>query len=247
MAIHRQYRDRRKSRVTSPGYYTINLTMYFINKIQKIVLGLYIGIIPNRLKCLLLYFLLSTVIGLVETMIQQYVLISYPAGIILFLLTAYSLVTLIRLRIKNFRLGPPKARPKETRSLLGNIVAKAGPVAAIVVPIVSYLGYVDHHNITQVLPVVLEATKNGDTATFHGTKPIITFAHQMFGLSPAGQVIETHNVIHFFPNEIGNPPIDFVEIPVESHVNRSLNYTKEIIAGLDKNAVDIYLKEHCCR
>ena len=222
--------------------------MYFINKIQKIILGLYVGVIPNRLKCLLLYFLLSTVIGLVETMIQQYLLTSYPAGIILFLLTAYSLVTLVKLRIKNFRLGPPKARPKETRSFLSNIIAKIEPaLAAVVVPMVSYLGYVGHHNITEVLPVVLEAAKNGDTATYNATKPIITFAHKMFGLSPAGQIIEGHTVIHFLPNEIGERPVDFVEIEVEPHVNRTLNYTKDIIDGLDKNAVDIYLKEHCCR
>lgn len=106
MVIHKQYRERRKSRVTSVGYYNTNLIMYFINKIQKMILGLYIGIIPNRLKCVLLYFLLSASIALIETMVQQHMWASYPAGIILFLLTAYSLFTLIRLRIKNFRSGP---------------------------------------------------------------------------------------------------------------------------------------------
>ena len=198
MVIHRRYRERRKSRVTSVGYYNTNLTMYFINGIQKIILGLYIGIIPNRLKCLLLYFLLSTAIALIETMVQQYVWASYPAGIILFLLTAYSLFTLIRLRIKNFRSGPQKPRPKNTRSFLGNIISKTGPVlAAIAVPMVSYFAYVDHHNVTQVLPVVLEAAKTGDWATFHAARPIIAFAHQVFGLSAPGEVVEAHNIIHF--------------------------------------------------
>ena len=51
-------------------------------------------------------------------------------------------------------------------------------------------------------------------------------------------------ILFTFPNEIGQPPVDFVEIRVESHVNRSLNYTKEIVYGLDKNAVNKYLKEY---
>ena len=245
MVIHRQYRERRKSRVTSVGYYNTILIMYFINGIQKMILGLYIGIIPNRLKCLLLYFLLSAAIALIETMLQQYVWASYPAGIILFLLTAYSLFTLIRLRIKNFRLGPPKSRPKNTRGFLSNLIAKTEPLlAVIVVPMTSYFVYVDHHNASQVLPVVLEAAKTGDSATFKATKPIITFGHQLFGLSAPGQVVEAHNVIHYFPNETGRPPVDYVEIPVSAHINRTLNYTRDIVAALDEHAVNEYLKEH---
>ena len=108
----------------------------------------------------------------------------------------------------------------------------------------SYFVYANNHNATQVLSVVLEAAKTGDWATFNATKLIITFAHQVFGLSAPGQVVEAHNITHFFPNETGKPPVDFAEIRVESHINRSLNYTKEIISGLDKHAVNKYLKEH---
>jgi hypothetical protein len=62
---------------------------------------------------------------------------------------------------------------------------------------VSYFAYVDRRNATQVLPVVLEAAKTGDWATFHAAGPIIAFAHQVFGLSAPGEVVEAHNIIHF--------------------------------------------------
>jgi len=57
---------------------------------------------------------------------------------------------------------------------------------------VSYFAYVDHHKVTQVLPVVLEAAK-----TFHAARPIIAFAHQVFGLPAPDEVVEAHNIIHF--------------------------------------------------
>jgi hypothetical protein len=106
---------------------------------------------------------------------------------------------------------------------------------------VSYFAYVDHHNVTQVLPVVLEAAKTGDWATFHAARSLLLTKCLVCQLQVK---LLKLTILFTFPNETGQPPVDFVEIRVESHVNRSLNYTKEIVSGLDKNAVNKYLKEH---